>query len=142
MKYLKGDRFICTYGDGLANIDIKSLIDFHLSHGKIATLSSAIPSSRFGKLKIDQDSRVTTFLEKPLEDGFVNAGFFLFNQEIFDYLTPDSILEKNPLERLAQDKQLFAFRHTGFWQPMDTIRDTELLNELWEKSAAPWKIWD
>jgi len=134
--------FLCTYGDGLANINVKDLIEFHLSHGKIATVSAAIPGSRFGKLDLEDDGRVRSFLEKPLEKNYVNAGFFIFNSSVFDYLEIDSILEQGPLENLTNEGELYAFKHDGFWQPMDTIREAEMLNEMWNHSKAPWKNWE
>lgn len=135
------DAFICTYGDGLANVNINQLIDFHRRHGKIATVTAVHPSARFGSIEISKDGRVSTFAEKPVSNHWVNGGFFVFNPKIFDYLSYDSILERGPLERLAQDSQLMAWQHHDFWHPMDTIRDAEHLNELWTAGNAPWKIW-
>ena len=135
------DTFICTYGDGVANVDINALIEFHRKHGKIATVTAVHPSARFGSLEIATDSMVTEFAEKPVSNQWVNGGFFVFDPKIFDYLSSDSILERGPLEDLARDSQLMAWQHQGFWHPMDTIRDSQHLNELWDKGNAPWKVW-
>jgi glucose-1-phosphate cytidylyltransferase len=135
------DTFICTYGDGVANVDVQALIDFHRAHGKIATVTAVHPSARFGAIEIMDNGIVSSFAEKPVSNQWVNGGFFVFNPEVFDYLTFDSILERGPLEHLAQDSQLMAWQHQGFWHPMDTIRDSQHLNELWNTGAAPWKIW-
>lgn len=135
------DTFICTYGDGVANVQVQQLIDFHHHHGKIATVTAVHPSARFGSLEISETSLVSSFAEKPISNQWVNGGFFVFNRKIFDYLTPDSILEREPLENLASDGQLMAWRHDGFWHPMDTIRDSQHLNELWGSGTAPWKTW-
>jgi glucose-1-phosphate cytidylyltransferase len=135
------ETFICTYGDGVANINIPQLVNFHRKHGKIATVTAVHPSARFGSIEIANDGAVSTFAEKPVSNQWVNGGFFVFDPRIFDYLTNDSILERGPLENLAQDSQLMAWQHQGFWHPMDTIRDSQHLNELWSKDCAPWKIW-
>lgn len=135
------DTFICTYGDGVANVDIGELVKFHRKHGKIATVTAVHPSARFGSIEIASDGMVSTFAEKPVSSQWVNGGFFVFNPTIFDYLSYDSILEREPLERLAQDSQLMAWQHQDFWHPMDTIRDAEHLNDLWNKGSAPWKVW-
>jgi glucose-1-phosphate cytidylyltransferase len=141
MKYLEGERFLCTYGDGLADIDLAALIDFHESHGKIATVTTVKPLSRFGLMEVNEDGIVTQFREKPLMDGWVNAGFFIFEPAIFQYLNEDCVLENEPLAKLASDGQLAAYRHNGFWQPMDTLRESNFLNELWNCNEAPWKNW-
>lgn len=141
-KYLDGDRFLCTYGDGLADIDLNALIEFHLSHGKKATVSTVQPLSRFGVMDVDHNGIVSKFREKPKMDGWVNAGFFIFERSIFDYLDMECVLEQEPLARLAADGELAAYRHTGFWQPMDTLRESIFLNEVWNKGEAPWKNWD
>lgn len=138
--YLNSETFMCTYGDGLANVDIQELLAFHRSHGKIATVTAASPVSRFGRLEIDESGFVKSFVEKPIGESWVNAGFFVFEPAIFDYLSPDSILEREPLENLVREGQLVAYKHTGFWQPMDTLREAEMLNEAWEE-GAPWKTW-
>ncbi|MEK6624123.1 MAG: sugar phosphate nucleotidyltransferase, partial [Bdellovibrionota bacterium] len=141
--FLKNEEtFMLTYGDGVSNIDINALVKFHKSHGKVATISAVRPPARFGALQIE-GGQVVDFHEKvQLHEGWINGGFMVFNREIFNYLDDDSnILEKEPLERLARDRQLMAFHHESFWQPMDTIRDRDFLNSLWSSGNAPWKIW-
>lgn len=140
-KYVEGERFLCTYGDGLADIDLSALIKFHESHGKIATVTAVMPTSRFGSMEISADERVTKFAEKPKGSAWVNGGFFIFEPEIFDYLSHDCILENEPLEKLAADGELVAYKHHGFWRPMDTFRESLELNELWDTEDAPWKNW-
>jgi glucose-1-phosphate cytidylyltransferase len=140
-KYLDSETFMCTYGDGLANVDIKALLEFHNSHGKVATVTAVRPVSRFGVLDLSQSGEVEHFREKPQADGWINAGFFVFNKEIFNYLEENSILENEPMAALARAGQLMAFRHDGFWQPMDTYREFSMLNEMWNKGSAPWKVW-
>jgi glucose-1-phosphate cytidylyltransferase len=139
--YINKETFLCTYGDGLADIDIKSLIEFHKSHGKIATVTTVRPTNRFGALEIDTKSQVKNFAEKPKAEQWINGGFFIFEPKIFDYLDAECVLEQKPLETLALEGQLMAYQHHGFWQPMDTYRETQELNQLWDKSAAPWKNW-
>jgi len=132
-----------TYGDGVADIDVAELVKFHTSHGKIATVTAVRPPARFGGMDLTE-SRVERFLEKPQSgEGWINGGFFVFQPEIFDYILEgdSTVLERSPLERLAADGQLMAFKHTGFWQPMDTLREKRLLEELWESGKAPWKVW-
>lgn len=140
-KYLLNETFMCTYGDGLSNINIKALVDFHNSHGKIATVTCIHPNSRFGKLKIGENGLVSNFEEKPSSLDWVNGGFFIFNSEIFNYLDGDVSLEEDTLFKLVKDSQLMAFRHDGFWQSMDTYREVLQLNEIWESGSVPWKIW-
>ena len=135
------DTFLCTYGDGLADIDISSLLDFHKSHGKIATLTDVRPVSRFGVLDLSPNGLVESFQEKPQAAGWINAGYFVFEPKIFDYLESNSILEREPMANLALDGQLVAFRHEGFFQPMDTYREMSMLNEMWDANKAPWKVW-
>jgi glucose-1-phosphate cytidylyltransferase len=139
--YVGGETFICTYGDGLANVDISKLLKFHKSHGKIATVTTVRPISRFGVLDLKEDGTVEKFREKPQADGWINAGFFVFEPAIFNYLNQDSVLETDPLSTLAAEGQLVAFKHEGFWQPMDTFRELTILNEMWETNSAPWKVW-
>jgi glucose-1-phosphate cytidylyltransferase len=131
--------FMLTYGDGLSDVDIKSLLAFHRRHGKIATVTAVRPPVRFGNLVIEEDT-VTCFQEKPHGgEGWINGGFFVFEPKIFDYIENDmTFLEKEPLENLANDKQLMAFRHDGYWQCMDTLRDKVSLEELWASGNAPW----
>ena len=137
-KYLDVDTFFCTYGDGLADVDLAKLLEFHKAHGKVATITAVRPVSRFGVLDLDGTNAVTQFREKPQSDGWINAGFFVFNKKIFDYLSDDSVLENEPLAELALENQLMAFRHEGFWQPMDTFRELTILNDLWDSGKAPW----
>jgi glucose-1-phosphate cytidylyltransferase len=141
MKYIGNETFMCTYGDGLANVDLSALIKFHKSHGRIATLTCVQPPSRFGILNLDKSSKVQSFEEKPQTQDWVNGGFFVFEPRIFDYLEPNSVLEQEPLRSLAEQGELMAFKHTGYWQPMDTYRETVMLNELWQNGNAPWKVW-
>lgn len=140
-KYINSGRFLCTYGDGLADIDMARLIAFHESHGKIATVTTVKPLSRFGLMEVDNNGVVMQFREKPIMDGWVNAGFFIFEPEIFDYLDGQCTLESDPLMKLASEGQLAAYRHEGFWQPMDTLRESNFLNDLWARGEAPWKNW-
>ena len=136
-------RFMVTYGDGVADIPIDSLLAFHEAHGRVATVTAVRPPSRFGALGLDGD-HVVEFSEKPqAEAGWINGGYFVFERPVFDYLVDDeTVLEREPLERLAADGQLMAYRHQGFWEPMDTERDRTNLIGLWAEKAAPWKIWD
>ncbi len=167
-KYIDGDYFMLTYGDGVADIDIRRLVQFHLSHGGIGTLTGVYPSSRFGELVVREQQgerpgyRVLKFSEKPeIKDGtdalpvpaagqvrgsgsgFISGGFFVFNRAFFNYLGNDDscILEREPLERLASDGELHMYRHTGFWQCMDSYRELLLLNQLWGNPRPPWKVW-
>jgi len=144
-RYVEGDvPFLLTYGDGVSDIDVSALFAFHQAHGKTATLTAVRPPSRFGELGLD-GSRVYEFNEKPQATaGFINGGFFVFDgRRIWDYLTgeADDVLELGPLRDLAAANQLEAFKHTGFWQPMDTMREYSLLNEMWGSGKAPWKKW-
>jgi len=132
---------IVTYGDGLADVDLKKLLAFHKEHGKLATVTTVRPLSRFGVMDLAPDGAVQRFREKPLTEDYVNAGFFVFEPQVFEYLDDDSILEQAPLEALAKDGQLVAYRHEGFWQPMDTYRESLMLNEMWDTGDAPWKVW-
>lgn len=143
-SYLEGDSEFCfTYGDGVADINLHQLIEFHRSHGKLATLTATLPPGRFGALDLMPDGAVRSFQEKPKgEGGYINGGFFVLSPKVIDYIDDDtSIWERQPLERLAQNGQLCAFRHSGFWQPMDTLREKNHLEELWAKGKAPWKLW-
>jgi glucose-1-phosphate cytidylyltransferase len=138
------DVFLCTYGDGLADIDIRALVAFHRSHGRLATVTGVTPPSRFGRLLSD-GSTVGTFAEKPSEGAEqINGGFFVFDRRVLDRIgdDPACILEREPLEELARDKQLMVYEHRGFWQCADTVRDVELLREMWAAGAAPWRVWD
>ncbi|OQY25165.1 MAG: glucose-1-phosphate cytidylyltransferase [Anaerolineaceae bacterium 4572_32.1] len=140
-KYIDQDTFLVTYGDGVADVDINALLDFHRRNGKIATVTGVQPFSRFGVVHTDDSGLVTGFREKPQVEGTVSGGFFVFNRAFFDYLQPDSVLETTPLEQLAQDRELALYRHDGFWQCMDTPTDHRVLNELWKTGRAPWKVW-
>ena len=142
-KFVEGETFMVTYGDGVADIDINKLLQFHRSHGKYATVTAVRPPARFGELKLN-GRRVVKFSEKPQTgEGWINGGFFVFEPEVFNYLKDDStVLEREPLERLAEDGQLYAYIHEGFWHPMDTLRDKLLLENLWNSGKAPWKIWE
>jgi glucose-1-phosphate cytidylyltransferase len=140
-EYVGNKTFMCTYGDGVANVDIEELLKFHKSHGRIATLTAVQPPSRFGVLDIKPDGLVNKFQEKPKGENWVNAGYFVFEPEIFNYLDLNSVLENEPLSQIAQDGQLMAFKHEGFWQPMDTYRETIMLAEMWDQGNAPWKVW-
>ena len=140
---LDEENFMMTYGDGVSNIDLRKLLLFHEEHGKIATLTAVRPPARFGVLKISDRGRITSFHEKPDDDGaWINAGFFVLNKEVFDYIGKDEpYFEDYPLKNLAKDGQLFAYKHYGFWHSMDTMSDKRNLEELWAKGKAEWKIW-
>jgi glucose-1-phosphate cytidylyltransferase len=141
-RHIDGDTFMVTYGDGVSDVDIGELLKFHRSHGRLATVTAMQPPSRFGMLAIADDGRVTRFAEKPQTDGWASAGFFVFNIRIFDYLDSDQcILEREPLEHLSADGQLMVYRHRGFFFAMDTYREFQLLNGLWDQGKAPWKVW-
>jgi glucose-1-phosphate cytidylyltransferase len=137
---LLGDSFFCTYGDGVSDVNISDLLSFHKSHGKIATVTVVQPMSRFGVMRRNPEGLVTEFLEKPQMEGIASAGFFVFEPEIFDYLGPNSTLEREPLASLAANNQLMSFQHNGFWEPMDTFRETQQLNEMWERGDRPWIV--
>lgn len=140
--YIRGDHFMLTYGDGVADVDIGKLWDFHIGHGKIATVTGVHSASRYGELALEK-SRVTEFSEKPrAQQGFISGGFFVFRREFLDYVQRDEscVLEGEPLERLVREGQMMSYAHSGFWHCMDTYRDFEALNELWRK-GAPWKVW-
>lgn len=140
-KYFPGERFLCTYGDGLADVDVSALLAFHESHGRLATVTTVRPPSRFGVMDLQDDGAVGSFREKPQADGWVNAGFFVFEPGVIDYLDDECVLEQTPLQRLAADGQLMAYKHEGFFQPMDTLRESTMLNEMWAEGTAPWKVW-
>jgi len=146
--YIGNETFCMTYGDGVSDININDLILHHKNQGLLATLTSVRQHGRFGVFNLaPNDSRIKYFKEKPKNDGddtaWINGGFFVLEPDVIDYIDNDAtVFEKDPLERLASDGQLCAFRHTGFWQPMDTLRDKNLLEELWSKGNPPWKLWD
>ena len=141
-KYIGENDFCLTYGDGISDINIKKLLEFHKAHGGLATLTATQPPGRFGALGME-DTMINSFKEKPMGDGnWINGGFFVLNHKVIDLIENDStIWEKEPLEKLAESKQLHAYKHNGFWQPMDTLRDKNYLEQLWATGQAPWKIW-
>jgi glucose-1-phosphate cytidylyltransferase len=141
--YITEDTFLLTYGDGVADVDLGALLAYHKSHGRIGTVTTVIPQGRFGELDVDPEHRVMQFAEKPCAGPCINGGFFVFNRAFLDYLPddPGCVMEKGPLEKLARDGQLMAYRHPGFWQAMDTYREFTMLNDLWNRGEAPWKVW-
>ena len=141
-SYIGNERFLCTYGDGLSDVDINKSLEFHVSHGRIATVTTVQPLSRFGVMDFGSDGLVNKFREKPVIEGWINAGYFIFEPEVFDFLDTNSILEQAPLSKLANQGQLAAYKHPGYWQPMDTYREALQLNELWNSKKAPWKNWN
>ncbi len=143
--YIDGDEFMLTYGDGVSDVNLERLIDFHHKNGKIATITTTQPSGRFGALKINKETnQVEGFKEKARGDqAWVNAGFMILNRKIFDYMGDGSeMLEDGPLEAVAKDGEMAAYKHEGFWSPMDTLRDKYYLENLWKSGHAPWKIWN
>jgi glucose-1-phosphate cytidylyltransferase len=136
------ETFMMTYGDGVADIDLRRLVEFHRAHGKLATVTAVRPPSRFGGLVFDGD-HVAEFVEKPqIGEGWINGGFFVLEPGVLEYIDAyETIFEREPLERLAAERELVAYRHEGFWQPMDTLRDVRLLESLWESGQVPWKVW-
>ncbi len=140
--WLDDEPFMMTYGDGVGNIDIKALSAFHRGHKGLATVTAVRPPARFGGLSFDGD-RISDFSEKPqIGEGWINGGFMVLDRKVLDYIDGDDVIfEKAPLERLARDSQLYAFRHEGFWQPMDTLREKHLLESMWQSGKAPWKTW-
>jgi glucose-1-phosphate cytidylyltransferase len=142
-KYITSDTFMVTYGDGLSDINIPDLLKFHKDHGKIATLSSVRPSSRFGVIDINPKHQVTEFREKPISNDWISAGYFVFDRKFFEYLPDDDqcIMEREPMEMLARNQQLMAYHHQGFFYAMDTYREYEALNKMWNSGNVPWKVW-
>jgi glucose-1-phosphate cytidylyltransferase len=139
---LEGDEVFCaTYADGVADIDLDGLLAFHAAHGALATMTVVRPTLQFGVTELTAEGRVTGFHEKPRSDHWINGGFFCFAAEVLEYLEDDSVLERAPLERLAADGQLRAHRHEGFWECMDTYKDSIALNDLWASGEAPWRLW-
>ena len=141
-QYLHDDTFIVTYGDGLADVDLTALLAHHRAHGKLATITTTRPLSRFGIVDMDDHEGVQRFREKPQADEWVSSGFMVFQREVLEQLDQDCVLERAPLERLAAAGELVAYRHDGFWQPMDTYREFLMLNELWDSGKAPWAVWE
>lgn len=143
-NYIGNETFMLTYGDGVSNINIQELLKFHATHGKAMTMSAAQPEGRFGALDIDKENRVVSFKEKPKGDGaWINAGFFVCEPKIFDYIDEGDhvVFEDTPIQRLAEDGELYTFKHHGFWKPMDTLRDKIQLQQMWESGQALWKVW-
>jgi glucose-1-phosphate cytidylyltransferase len=139
---LGGGRFCATYADGVADVDLARALAFHERHGGLATMTVVRPELQFGVALMDGEDCVTGFQEKPRAEQWINGGFFVFEPGVFDYLSESAVLEREPLEGLAGDRQLRAYRHTGFWDCMDTYKDAVLLNDLWAAGAAPWKMWE
>ena len=142
--FLNNESFMLTYGDGVADIRIDNLLEFHRSHGKLATVTSVQPEGRFGSISSNYKGQIDSFMEKPLGDGaWINAGFFVCESGIFDYLQDGdaTVFERVPLENLVKDKQLYSYQHRGFWKCMDTLRDKIQLNKMWEMGQAKWKVW-
>ena len=141
--YLGNETFMLTWGDGVSTVDLARLLEFHRSHGKLATVTAVRPPSRFGRLELEGE-QVREFSEKPqVGEGWINGAFFVLEPQVFDYIDgDDTAWEKEPLERLALEGQLMAYKHTGFWQCMDTLRDKVFLEKLWESDGAPWNVWD
>jgi len=142
--YVGDEPFMLTYGDGVSDVNIGELVAYHKSHGRLATITSTQPGGRFGALDLGENNRVRGFQEKPQGDGgWINAGFFVLEPKVFDYIAGDeTVLEKEPLEALAREGELAAYKHHGFWQPMDSLRDKTQLEQLWKSGRAPWKTWE
>lgn len=143
-KYVGDESFLLTYGDGVSNLNIRETIQMHNSSGKLLTVTAYKPSGKFGALDISENGDVNSFMEKPAGDGnWINAGYFVCEPEVFDYIRDgdNTVFERQPLENIASEGKMNAFRHSGFWKPMDTLRDNTELNEMWDKGQAPWKIW-
>jgi len=141
-RYVREKTFFATYGDGLSDLDYRHLLEFHRSHGRIATVTVIRPRLTFGVVQLDGGHRVARFSEKPQLDSWINGGFFVFDERVFDYLGGESVLEREPMERLAADRELMAYRHEGFWACMDTYKDNVDLNNAWASGRAPWRIWN
>jgi glucose-1-phosphate cytidylyltransferase len=142
-KYIHGDEFLLTYGDGVSNVNVRALVDFHQGHGRIGTVTAVRPQGRFGEMELD-GTRVVEFNEKPFTSrGWINGGFFVLHRRIFDYLADDPglVFEQAPLMQLSREQELAAYLHHGFWQPMDTYRDYKFLNDLWAEGTAAWNTW-
>jgi len=140
-KYLDDEPFLVTYGDGLADVDINALLSTHRTSGKLGTVTSVQPNSRFGVMDVSDSGAVTRFREKPKVDGWINIGFMILEKDALEYFDADCVLEQGPLVELANAGELSAYRHEGFWQPMDTFRESKMLNDLWSSGKAPWKLW-
>jgi len=142
-NYIDDDTFLLTYGDGVSDVNISETIRFHQNHGKLVTMTSIQPEGRYGALDINNNNEVNSFIEKPKGDGnWINGGFFVCDKKVLDYIDgDDTVFEKEPLVKLADEGEIIAFKHDGFWKCMDTLRDKVQLNEMWDKNNAPWKIW-
>jgi glucose-1-phosphate cytidylyltransferase len=140
-KYIDGDRFLANYCDGLSDVDLDALVAFHQTHKKTATLTGFHPHSKYGVVRVDGRGVVNYWQEKPLMNDLTSGGFFVFERRIFDYLDPDCVLELGPFEQLAKDRQMALYQHDGFWQSMDTFKEAQALNAVWDKGDAPWKVW-
>jgi glucose-1-phosphate cytidylyltransferase len=142
-RYIDDDLFMVTYGDGLSDLDLGQLVQFHRQHGRLATITTVRPISRFGILELSDEGQVKDFTEKPQINGWASAGFFVFNRRVLEYLSSDSgcMLEREPMEKLASDGELMAYRHDGFFYAMDTYREYLYLNDLWNRGQAPWAVW-
>ncbi len=143
-NFIGDEPFFMTYGDGVSDVDIAKLYEFHKSHGKLATMSAIKPESRFGVLDLNENNEVDAFREKSAVDsGYINAGFMVLDPKVLDYVADDTIMfEREPMEKLASDGELMCYKHHGFWQCMDTLRDKEKLEKMWAKNNAPWKVWN
>ncbi len=141
--YLQNEPFMLTYGDGVGDVDISSLVEFHKANKRLLTVTAVQPSGRFGTLNMSSSNEVKSFLEKPKGDGsWINGGFFVCQPEVIDYIVDlKTVWEREPMENLAKNNQMVAYKHTGFWKPMDTLRDKQELEKLWETDSAPWKVW-
>lgn len=139
--YVKDEAFLCTYGDGVADVDLKALTTSHEKSKATVTLTAVRPTSRFGTIELSENGRVQSFAEKPLHEGWVNGGFFIMNPNVFEFLEKGVMLEDRPMDKLAKAGQLNAYKHNGFWQPMDTFRESQILNSMWQSNQAPWKVW-
>ncbi|MDA8874191.1 glucose-1-phosphate cytidylyltransferase [Winogradskyella sp.] len=143
-ELINGERFMLTYGDGVSDVDIDSLIKTHINHGKAITMTAVQPEGRFGSLKFIGDQQIASFEEKPKGDGtWINGGYFVCEPKVLDYIKQGdkTIFERSPLENLAKDGELYSYKHYGFWKPMDTLRDNRVLNKLWDTNNAKWKVW-
>lgn len=144
-KYIGNEPFMLTYGDGVSDINITALVNYHNRHGKYITMTSVQPEGRFGSLVAEENGKINSFMEKPAGDGaWINAGFFVIEPEVFDYIKEgdNTIFERNPLEQLVADEELYTYKHSGFWKAMDTLREKNQLQKMWETGNASWKIWD
>ena len=140
--YVNNETFMLTWGDGVADVNIPRLLEFHRSHGRLATVTAVHPPARYGQLEMDGDL-VSSFSEKPLDQGWINGAFFVLEPGVFDYIEGDDTQwEKEPMERLAAEGQLMAYKHAGFWQCMDTMREKKILEDLWASDNPPWRLWD